>query len=288
MSASASWTCSHCGKQRGQRQLCPRCKQTSYCGAACQNAALEAHKKTCVTVRNVVLKVDAARLASDWRGVLKWEGRMEQLIEGEDDSDCDSILAAFAHAHRLGFLSTRSTDHALSIVSLQERRVELLGEMQRFREQGETLCDVGDHLCFLGKRKDAGVSFQRARNIGEAHGLSTLECKSCLGLGKLAMAEGRDDEGVELLRNALVAAMSEEDDDIEDEEGDSTLELIVLLVRALLDVLRENEADARVLTVAFQQVLADASERLNILDPELGNKELIESVAAERAKLRRG
>ena len=59
------------------------------------------------------------------------------------------------------------------------------------------------------------------------------------------------------------------------------------MVRALLDLLRENEADARTLAHSFRQLLRQASVKLNILDPELGGKKLIESVAVEMAKLRR-
>ena len=59
-------------------------------------------------------------------------------------------------------------------------------------------------------------------------------------------------------------------------------------MRALLDLLRDNEAaedlaDYRV--AALQSVLRDASRHLKILDPEHGDEELINSVAAELAKL---
>jgi hypothetical protein len=51
-------------------------------------------------------------------------------------------------------------------------------------------------------------------------------------------------------------------------------------VRALLDLLRENGA-----SVSCQNVLQHASKHLKILDPELGQQELVKSVAAELAKL---
>jgi len=56
-------------------------------------------------------------------------------------------------------------------------------------------------------------------------------------------------------------------------------------VRALLDLLRENEPTVRNFR-EFQELLSDASLQLKILDPELGEEELIKSVAAEVAKLR--
>ena len=58
-------------------------------------------------------------------------------------------------------------------------------------------------------------------------------------------------------------------------------------MRALLDLMRENEAAVNSLLRVRQNVLKDASLRLRILDPEHGDKELINSVAAELAKLLR-
>ena len=59
-------------------------------------------------------------------------------------------------------------------------------------------------------------------------------------------------------------------------------------VRALLNLLRENEADARIKATLFQEILRHARANLMILELELGNKELVESVAVEIAKLHRG
>ena len=55
-------------------------------------------------------------------------------------------------------------------------------------------------------------------------------------------------------------------------------------MRALLGLLREDEA--RVLYLpAFQELLSNASLQLKILDPELGDEELIKSMAAAVATL---
>ena len=54
----------------------------------------------------------------------------------------------------------------------------------------------------------------------------------------------------------------------------------------LLDLVRDNEAAVQQLSV-FESVLRVASSQLQVLDPELGEEELIKSVAAELAKLRR-
>ena len=58
-------------------------------------------------------------------------------------------------------------------------------------------------------------------------------------------------------------------------------------MRALLDLLRENEAEVKTMLHCYQVILREASRHLKILDPEHGEEELIKSVAAELAKLMR-
>ena len=55
-------------------------------------------------------------------------------------------------------------------------------------------------------------------------------------------------------------------------------------MRALLDLMRENEEGVQVLPLA--ELLGLARRDLTILDPEVGEKELIKAVAAKVAKLR--
>jgi len=56
-------------------------------------------------------------------------------------------------------------------------------------------------------------------------------------------------------------------------------------VRALLDLMRENEAAVKDVSSQCRALLGYASVHLKILDPEHGEEELIKSVAAEMAKL---
>ena len=58
-------------------------------------------------------------------------------------------------------------------------------------------------------------------------------------------------------------------------------------MRALLDLLRQNDAPVNTMLCRFQSVLQNASSHLQILDPEHGVEELVKSVAAEVAKLMR-
>jgi hypothetical protein len=157
-----------------------------------------------VTLKEVFEKAMAARLRKDWRGVIKWEGRMEEMMEDPPDAVCNDILEVFMDAHTWAFNSTGSTDNSLSVVRLETRRAAVLGKMQRFRDQGEALCSAAHYLRGLSRRQEAEGYFQRARKIAEAHGFFSVECRSCLGLGKLAIEGGRQEEGLELLRNALI------------------------------------------------------------------------------------
>ena len=243
--------CSHCGKQRTTLKRCSRCQQASYCGAECQNAAWKGHKKSCVSLDDVVEKVNAAGLRKDWREVLKWEGRMEDMMERQPDAECSVILGVFANAH-CGAIN--STGSSLSIVRLETRRVEVLGRMQRFRDQGQLMCVVADHLRVLGKTQEAAGYFQRARKLGEEHGFFLLECESCFGLGRLAMAEGRTEEGLELLRNAMVCVPLCEVDA-------SGLELSVL--RLLTDALFHAHAidEVEPLVARFREAARAESDR---------------------------
>ena len=184
-------------KHRSVLKRCSRCKQASYCGKACQNAAWTEHKKTCKTLQDVRELVRVAKRASDWRGVLKWGGRMDELVEGmSDDTGRDGVLSTFMKAH----MELDSTDGVLMI---ELRRFDLLGKMERFRDQGRALCHIAHCHHSLGRPQEAERCFQRARDIGAAHGFFSVECKACEGLGYLAMREGRHQEGVDLLHNAL-------------------------------------------------------------------------------------
>ena len=56
-------------------------------------------------------------------------------------------------------------------------------------------------------------------------------------------------------------------------------------VRALLDLTREDETAVQKIAAICAQILEHARSHLTILDPEVGEEELIEAVAAEVARL---
>ena len=56
-------------------------------------------------------------------------------------------------------------------------------------------------------------------------------------------------------------------------------------MRTLLDLIRENGASVQANLVRRQNLLQRANKHFTILDPELGEQELVKAVAAELAKL---
>ena len=146
--------------------------------AAWKNAAWKKHKKTCVT-QEVVKRVHAAVEGDDWRGVLKWEGRFGQILEGRSDAAREYVLDNFEWAHAVAWGATNNTDHALAVARLQDMRIGFLGKMERFRDQGELMCDTAGNLRFAGMVQEAAGYFQRARDVGAAHGFFSVEGKAC-------------------------------------------------------------------------------------------------------------
>lgn len=140
---------------------------------------------------------------------------MEELLANRNDVFGEYVLRIFAAAHAVELVSaddTRNVYHSECVVTLEMRRAELLGKLGRFKDQGESLSMTGQTLLFLERPEESRVVQQQSRDIGAEHGLFSVECKACCGLGQLAISEGRTDEGLNLLRHALaVASLAETD-----------------------------------------------------------------------------
>jgi hypothetical protein len=202
--------------------------------------------------------VKAAFAASDWRGVLEWQGRMEELMEGQPVDLCELVLRIFRTAHTNSVTFEGVDVHAEEVVGLEIRRIELLGRMERFRDQGMAMCNVADNLNVMGRRAEGLKYFKRARGVAEAHGFFSVECQSCIGLGKNALAEGRGEEGVDFLRNALLAAPLEEE-----EARCSELGVLQILSHALIKVDARDEAASTILR--FQKTATARSRKSGYL-----------------------
>jgi len=250
-------SCANCGTQGVVLKRCGGCRQFAYCGAECQKAAWRGgHKATCgkplpspQEVAEFRAKVMAAGAVYDWQEVLKWEGRMDELVANLPDEDCETILLIFITAHAMVHLATGGTRNALAIArlrELRERHVDLLGKMQRFRDQGETMCQYACIPNVTGKREEGERWFNRARDVGAAHGFFSVESSACLGLGDLAMNQGRHEEGVELLRNALVATNLSEHEG-EEKRNQAELNVLHSLSEALFKIAAIDEVEPLVL-----------------------------------------
>ena len=183
------WACDHCGEGQGTAlKCCSRCKDSQYCGAECQKAAWKGHKKKCEppsalrrTLGEFLLRLKLAHTENNWQGLLKSEGRVEELMEGRSDAGCLWILGVFEWGHGMGLKSTGNSEHALLAIGLGKRRVELWGKMKRFRDQGTQMCSIAQDLTFLRKDGEADAYFQAARDLGSKHGFFSVECESCIG-----------------------------------------------------------------------------------------------------------
>ena len=187
-------------------------------------------------LNDVVERLNVANNSGNWREALKWEGRMEEVIARQADDSQASIAQTFASNHEKGLQATGSLEHARAFVRWQERRIALLGKLQRFRDQGEAMCGLG-RILQLKSKEEAASMYQRARKVGEAHGFFSVECSACQGLGVLAMNGGCDEEGAQLLRNALAAAhLNETDDPGYEIDSLRSLTYALLRIRAIDEV----------------------------------------------------
>ena len=234
MSGSAI-SCTCCGKH-GKKfdknaKDCP-CKQAKYCDLTCQDADWMAHKRVCShAMRNVQKKIVSACRAGDWKAVLKFEGRLEELmacrlsildLSGDTwmkstDRGHDATLDIFCQSHQIAFNETGRHKHLRSSVKLHERRIPILGQLQRFRDQGDQMMIAARLLILIDKGAEAVRWMEEARNVGAAHGFYTMESQACNALGALAFDQGRREDGLGLMRNAIIAGKLNEFEDPADE-----------------------------------------------------------------------
>ena len=176
------------------------------------------------SIGNMVLQ---ARDARDWPGVLRWESRLEELLTFQESGQTRMILA-FACANF-------NQGHFAEAASLYQRRVQVLGKLERFTEQGHDMCLVGDCFLRLNNSEGAEMWYQKARRLGEKLGCYESECRACLGLGKVAKFLDRMQEAEESLRNALTALKLMAVEFVEGEgktlERDITKELALVLLQ---------------------------------------------------------
>ena len=128
--------------------------QVSYCGAECQRAAWKVgHKKMCVkqmSYLDIFDKLSVADAACDWRGVLEFEFRFEQLMSLAETLENpaamgDMLCNTFFRAHTMEAMELGATG-SLKAARVQVRRLDFQGRLGHWREQGDTMCDIAQTL----------------------------------------------------------------------------------------------------------------------------------------------
>jgi hypothetical protein len=220
--AMETHVCAHCGKVDLDMKRCSICKDTWYCGHACSRGDWKQHKKICkppprhVPVEQLMHQMQKASDRGLWHEVVKSEHRMAEMIATTPDAVTLGILTTFMNAHEKLSKETGDAHHLSSCDQLQERKIELLGAMNRFRDQGEEMYSQGSSLLLRKYEKgnpDVGRIerdlaekwFKRTRAVAEQHGFFTLESEACFGLGKLSVNDDRVEEGIDLIKNAYIA-----------------------------------------------------------------------------------
>ncbi|KAJ1474988.1 hypothetical protein T484DRAFT_3213394 [Baffinella frigidus] len=132
----------------------------------------------------------------DWAGVLKWESRLGEILETVSGELHPEMLDAFAVAHF-------KEKHFEKSAIFYEKSLPILGKMERYRDQGSNMCQIGQCFSNINDTPRAVPWFNKARALGAQHGFFSVECGACLGLGRVEKMEGRMPGAEELMQHAF-------------------------------------------------------------------------------------
>ena len=76
------------------------------------------------------------------------------MISAVPNSAC-AVLACFSRSHQMAYHATSRKEHMESGVILLGRQIPLLGELQRFWDQGEAMWNLAQVLCTIHKDSKA-------------------------------------------------------------------------------------------------------------------------------------
>lgn len=201
--------CAKCNAMGIDFPWCNRCKTVRYCGVTCQRADWSFHKVKCMLpISEVMEKIDQALDVKDWRKVISFEARMEEIIAQDNCkvwnmSSANKALRAFASGREQGFTSTGKVEHLDVAIRLEKRRAELASARGEFMDQGSAICSAAHSLKNLSRQGEAEEYFKKALSIGKNNLLSTVSCDACTGLGELYMMTARPREGMTMLMDAM-------------------------------------------------------------------------------------
>jgi hypothetical protein len=168
------------------------------------------------------LELEAAVRALDWETAIELVFPIASIMDG--DTCCFTmaknayILDISSWAITTARNASQLQKYAKMSVKINTRRVELLGKMHHYRDQGVVMCTIADDFVAMVDYKEATIRFQTARTLAEKHGFFLVEFNASLGLGRILCMEDTNEsvlEGLRLIRNAVAASTLTEEEDKE-------------------------------------------------------------------------
>jgi tetratricopeptide (TPR) repeat protein len=170
-------------------------------------------------------------LDKDHAGILRWEGRFDELVEGQATAMEAALLSNFADAYY-------DSGQAVKAGTMYGGYAECLQTLNMFREQVEIMRRTAWCWMAASDFKKAIVWYSGTRDHSAQHGFPLLESAACIGLGRALTQEGRIIEAVAQQRRALAVALSAgENTDVHVHHADSRDGLRLQSLRALVDAL---------------------------------------------------
>jgi tetratricopeptide (TPR) repeat protein len=207
--------CSHCKKRLITFKRCSICKTNCYCDKKCQKLDWADHKIDCKSIEDVCNIVVGAYVAGDQDEIMTWKHRFADIVAYTVVHT--KTLTFDAHGILLDIVGkgyeSIPTCTVLELQAIQLKlsevlslKADLVGQYERYRDQGEIMCRAGIHMLFSGDVEKSKDLFRKARRVAESHGFYTVECLACRGLGDCYTSTGDHEEALPFFQNALAAA----------------------------------------------------------------------------------
>jgi tetratricopeptide (TPR) repeat protein len=181
--------------------------------------------RTARLVETVRIKMVAAQGRGDWQEVISLGRLAEKDLALVHDLDDVGVEAALLDMMGLASEKLRNDAEA---VRYYERLAALFATHGLFMEQGRALMNLGQTRQNMGALVEAAAIYEKVRDIGVRGGYFAMESKSCQGLARLAILEGRKAEGLEFAQQALIAAGLMLDDEFGQQRNEADAVLTVI------------------------------------------------------------
>lgn len=170
----------------------------------CQQAAWKGHKTSChkqepqLPIEDIRGRVGDAIEKHDWAELFKWESRLDEILEVQNEENTTRALGAYADAYH-------STDQFDKAGPMYVRFAEACGALELSSMQIKALCAAGTCYMNVGDQRTGILWFQAAADVSTERGLLLSESNMCVVAGSALKEAWRRDEAVAQLRRALAA-----------------------------------------------------------------------------------